>query len=44
MMTLGVLYGRGRTPAQEEEQELPAFVVAVAGSAGSELGMVQAGI
>lgn len=43
-MALGVLSGRRTTPAQEEEQELPAFVVAVAGSAGSELGMVQAGI
>lgn len=44
MMALGVLPGRRRTPAQEEEQELHAFAVAVAGSAGSELGMVQAGI
>lgn len=44
MMALGVLLGRRRTPAQEEEQEPPAFVVAVAGSAGSELVMAQAGI
>lgn len=43
-MALGVSPGRRRTPAQEEEQGLPAFVAAVAGSAGSELGMVQAGI
>lgn len=41
MMALGVL--PGRTPAQEEEQEPPAFVAA-AESAGSELEMAQAGI
>lgn len=41
-MALGVLPGRRTTPAQEEEQEPPAFVVAV--SAGSELEMAQAGI
>lgn len=44
MMALGVLPGRRMTPAQEEEQEPPAFVAAVAGSAGSELETAQAGI
>lgn len=43
MMALGVLRGRRMTPAQEEEQEPPAFVAA-AGSAGSEQEMAQAGI
>lgn len=42
-MALGVLLGRRRTLAQEEEQEPPAFVV-VAVSADSELEMAQAGI
>lgn len=44
MRALGVLPGRRRTPAQEEVQGLPVFVVAVVGSVGSELGMVPAGI
>lgn len=44
MMALEVLPGRRTTPAQEEEQEPPAFVVAVVESAGSELEMAQAGI
>lgn len=43
MMALGVLPGRRMTPAQEEEQEPPAFVAASV-SAGSELEMAQAGI
>lgn len=43
-MALGVLPGRRTLPAQEEEWEPPAFVVAVAASAGSELVMAQAGI
>lgn len=43
-MARGVLPGRRKTPAQEEEQALPVFVVAAAGSAGSELVMVQAEI
>lgn len=43
-MALGALPGRKRTPTQEEEPGLIASAVAVAGSAGSELGTVQAGI
>lgn len=42
-MVRGVLPGR-RTPAQEEEQGMSVFVVAVAGSDGLELGMVEAAI
>lgn len=44
MRALGGLPGRRRTPVQVEERVQPAFFVAVVESAGSELGMVQAGI